>query len=78
MTQSATRKRGPRDCKCGKGARGGRREGHERGHSGGENRIWWRASPQGTKYTGSRHASTSSARGGDHVVSVHSDLPSNC
>eukprot|EP00965_Chrysotila_dentata_P026098 865553-Pleurochrysis_carterae.AAC.5 len=37
--------------------------------SGSENQIWWRTSPQETKYTGPRHASTSSARGWDHVVS---------
>eukprot|EP00965_Chrysotila_dentata_P074779 2470843-Pleurochrysis_carterae.AAC.3 len=48
---------GPKDSKCGKGVRGARREEHKR--SRGENQIWWRASPQGTKHTSPRHASTS-------------------
>eukprot|EP00965_Chrysotila_dentata_P262143 6214484-Pleurochrysis_carterae.AAC.1 len=43
-------------------------------------RIWWRASPHGTKYTGPWQASTTSGRRreGDHVVSPNSDLPSIC
>eukprot|EP00965_Chrysotila_dentata_P246039 6206922-Pleurochrysis_carterae.AAC.1 len=69
---------GSKDCKCGKWARGASQQsGRTRKRSAGKNRIWWKASPQGTKYTGPRHASTS-ARGGDSVVSVHSDLPSHC
>eukprot|EP00965_Chrysotila_dentata_P164871 5443893-Pleurochrysis_carterae.AAC.1 len=57
---------GRKDCKCGIISGKGSQTGRTRKRSGGENRIWWRTRPEGTKYTGPRHASTSSARGGDH------------
>eukprot|EP00965_Chrysotila_dentata_P163597 5402033-Pleurochrysis_carterae.AAC.1 len=81
MTQNANSRRGaggPKDCKCGKEARGARQEGHERGQEARTGSGEELASTHVTKYTGPQHVFSSSARGGDHIVSVHSDLPSNC
>eukprot|EP00965_Chrysotila_dentata_P070113 2316037-Pleurochrysis_carterae.AAC.1 len=68
----------PKDCKCGKGARGARRKGQQkdqvaRTRSGGELVLKGQSTPvPGTS------PPPHSARGGDHIVSVHSDLLSNC
>eukprot|EP00965_Chrysotila_dentata_P155730 5146633-Pleurochrysis_carterae.AAC.2 len=70
---------GPKDNECGCLGKGKQSHaGNTPNRSKGKNLIWLIASPQRTKYTDPRQASTSSGRGGGNIVSVDGDLPSNC